>query len=90
MKFNLIKTDNTESEVVINSLTDAQKFVGGFIQLIQLVNKNYDSIDMYIHEEGKLLKLPINEKATKLFQEYTCENDFIVGDVIIAKKNNKI
>ena len=46
------------------NLEAAQKFVGGMVEGITFPNGDY----LIINEEGKLIGLPINEEATKLWR----------------------
>ena len=63
------------------TLTELQKYVGGYIQVIPL----QDDLVMVINEEGKLLGLPRNDKATELANFHSNYNDYIVGNVVICK-----
>ena len=70
-------------------LKAAQDFVGGYVECIPFPNGDY----LIINEEGKLIGLPINEQATKLWKEtfdndnfITGRNDFVVGPAILIKK----
>ena len=80
---------------IINNVKDepdlkaAQDFVGGYVEGIPFPNGDY----LIINEEGKLIGLPINEQATKLWKEtfdndnfITGRNDFVVGPAILIKK----
>ena len=71
------------------TLKAAQDFVGGYVEGIPFPNGDY----LIINEEGKLMGLPINEQATKLWKEtfdndnfITGRNDFVVGPAILIKK----
>ena len=71
-------------------LKAAQDFVGGYVEGIPFPNGDY----LIINEEGKLIGLPINEQATKLWKEtfdndnfITGRNDFVVGPAILIKKD---
>ena len=71
-------------------LKAAQDFVGGYVEGIPFPNGDY----LIINEEGKLMGLPINEQATKLWKEtfdndnfITGRNDFVVGPAILIKKS---
>ena len=89
----LIKANGEEQEVSPAngkdfSLEELQKFVGGSIEM----GSTHDGRTLVFNEEGKLLGLPLNEKATK-FYEYGSTNpadwlqgkaDFIAGDTLIA------
>ena len=59
------------------SLSDAQKFVGGWVEVVQ-VN---DGI-LIIDEEGKLKDKPVNEVASKMYADKYGDEDIIVGDAI--------
>jgi len=64
------------------TLEQLQKLVGGYIECITLK----DGRQMIINEEGKLMDLPQNETATKIFHEnfpHLTEFDYICGDAII-------
>ena len=70
-------------------LKAAQDFVGGYVEGIPFPNGDY----LIINEEGKLIGLPINEQATKLWKKtfdndnfITGRNDFVVGPAILIKK----
>ena len=78
--------DNVKDEP---SLEQAQKFVGGYVEGITFPNGDY----LIVNEEGKLMGLPINEQATKLWKDtfdndnyVTGRNDFVVGPAILIKK----
>ena len=59
------------------SLSEAQKFVGGWVEVVQ-VN---DGI-LIIDEEGKLKDKPINNASSKLYADKYGDEDIIVGDAI--------
>ena len=72
------------------NLEAAQKFVGGMVEGITFPNGDY----LIINEEGKLIGLPINEEATKLWRETFTKDkyvfgydDFVVGPAILIKKD---
>ena len=82
----LIKSNGEEINVIPNNKTDfqlveLQKFVGGFIEIV----RTKDNKIMVMNEEGKINDLPINYKATELYQ-YN-EFDSIAGDVLICQSN---
>ena len=76
----LLKVDGTKEDLPNDRLKTLQKAVGGNIELVK-TNKRED---MYIHEEGKLLGLPINQQATLIYINNL--NDFICGDVVLIKR----
>ena len=84
MELNIINNVKDEPD-----LKAAQDFVGGYVEGIPFPNGDY----LIINEEGKLIGLPINEQATKLWKEtfdndnfITGRNDFVVGPAILIKK----
>ena len=64
------------------SLSDAQKFVGGWVEVVQ-VN---DGI-LIIDEEGKLKDKPVNEVASKMYADKYGDADIIVGDASYIPNN---
>lgn len=60
------------------SLDELQAFVHGYIELVYLGN----DMVMVVNEEGKLLGLPRNTKATQMYPL-----DIIVGDVLVCHSN---
>ena len=70
-------------------LKSAQDFVGGMVKAITFPNGDL----LLLNEEGKLMRLPLNEKASKLWKDtfdndnyITGRNDFVVGPAILIKK----
>ena len=68
----------------------AQKVVGGMVEGIPFPNGDY----LIINEEGKIIGLPINKEATKLWRETFTKDkyafgydDFVVGPAILIKKD---
>lgn len=79
MRTLIIKTDGT---IVVGdntvNLAFLQKTVDGYIEAI-----SYPGWHAYCNEEGKLLSLPLNVKATQLARALGWdEDDVLVGDVI--------
>lgn len=62
------------------TLKELQDIVGGHIEIVHL---NENEI-MVLNEDGKLIGLPTNVKATFTFQSMTNIHDFIVGNVLIC------
>ena len=80
-----IKTDG--SIVSVNAkngkdfkLQELQKLVGGYIEIIHLDDERI----MVVNEEGKLIGLPTNEKATMMLERFGIVN-YIVGDVVVCR-----
>lgn len=65
------------------TLEELQKFVGGYIELVNIKQVFTDDV-MVVNEEGRLLKLPYNTEASVYALQY------IVGDVIICKRKEII
>ncbi len=63
------------------SLNDLQSAVGGWVQAIDLE----ENLTMWLNEEGKLMGLPHNTTAQKLWDKaFWTGSDFIVGDVVLT------
>ena len=72
------------------TLKEAQAFVGGYVEGISMPNGDY----LIINEEGKLIGLPLNEEASKLWKDtfdnpnfITGRDDFVVGNAILIKRD---
>ena len=90
-----VNTKQSEFKIITDQkdepdLESAQSFVGGMVQGIQFPNGDY----MIMNEEGKLLGLPVNEEATKLWRTTFTKDkylfgydDFVVGPAILIKKD---
>jgi hypothetical protein len=70
-------TKKIQSKEDSPSLSEAQKFVGGWVECVQ-VNDGVLIID----EEGKLKDKPVNEVASKMYADKYGDEDIIVGDAI--------
>jgi hypothetical protein len=82
MKAKILKTTGEVLEVEPKNKTDfsleeLQEIVGGYIEIVQLGDRKV----MVVNEDGVFFNLPINTKATNLY------NSVIVGDVLICKSN---
>lgn len=84
----LIKTDDSVTTIEPENkkyfvLEELQSLVGGFIEVVYLA----DNSPMIINEEGKLLDLPHNPKATVLLKEAGgIPGDWIAGDAVVIQK----
>ena len=65
------------------------KFVGGIVECVSFPNGDL----LLLNEEGKLMGLPLNEKASKLWKDtfdndnyITGRKDYVVGPAILIKK----
>ena len=64
------------------SLSELSEIVGGYIEIIHTLDRKNIIV---LNEEGKILQLPINKKATEIaYGNNNMINDFIVGDVLLA------
>ena len=82
-KFQIVEDSKHEPD-----LEAAQKFVGGMVEGITFPNGDY----LIINEEGKLMNLPLNVEATKLWRSTFTKDkyafgydDFVVGPAILIK-----
>lgn len=83
----VISPDRSTDEVIPGNLEtfeleDLQQFVGGYIQIIDL----FDGRIMVINEEGKILHLEENPKATAIALNHNAifPFDYIVGKALIC------
>jgi hypothetical protein len=74
----LLRADGTASRIEIKSGEDINKAVGGWLEVINFQG----NVFVYINEEGKLLGLPLNNRATGL--AYSRNIGLIPGDVIVG------
>lgn len=81
----IIHANGTEEKIVPTngsdfSLEEAQKVVGGLIEVVNLSNE----MIIVCNEEGLYMNLDVNQKATDLClkSEAILPGSFIVGDVI--------
>lgn len=83
----IIYPDGTIKEAVkageAFTLEELQRHVCGLIQVVPLDD---DSL-MIMNEEGKLLGMAGNDRATRIFQKYNGGHDPIVGPAIICKND---
>jgi hypothetical protein len=83
MKATIYKPDGTETEVTPKdksfTLDELKEIVGGWIEVVALKGSY-----MVVNEEGKLMGLPFNLRATTIARQHLNNGDFIVGTVIIV------
>jgi hypothetical protein len=98
MKPTIIRPDGTETEVQpINGkdfkLAELNSIVEGYIEIVPIGKHILDGKQkpshwiMILNEEGKLQNLPVNERASILFEEANHTTDIIVGTVLICPQN---
>ena len=70
------------------TLEEMQKAVGGYIEIAYDDGKT----QIICNEEGKLLGLPLNVEATRMWGELigTIPNDVLVGDVLILTDKGRL
>jgi hypothetical protein len=73
------------AKIDLDYLQDA---VGGMIEAVDIdfPSDPGDQATMYLHEEGKLVGLPLNERANRLARKYSGIGltDYIVGTVVLV------
>lgn len=66
------------------SLEELQDFVDGYIEVVSMSDEEY----MVVNEEGKLMNLPYNENATRVYNKaFGIPIDYIVGNALVCDKN---
>ena len=83
VEFNII-TDKKDDP----KYPEVKEFVGGMVEAVTFPNGDL----LLLNEEGKLMGLPLNEEASKLWSEtfdndnyITGRNDFVVGPAILIR-----
>ena len=88
-------TQDAEFKMIVNKKDEpdykaVSKFVGGMVEAVTFPNGDL----LLLNEEGKLMGLPLNEKATTLWRtHFTKEthlfgyDDYVVGPVIVIAKD---
>ena len=69
------------------SLTELQEAVGGYIEVITLPSHN----QIWVNEEGRLQRLPVNDAATALLWDAGMMfGQTLVGDVVMVYTGNDV
>jgi hypothetical protein len=77
----VLKADGTIETLDNTGLQALQTAVGGWVQAVDLA----DDLTMWLNEEGKLVGLPHNTTAQKLWDKtFWVGSDFVVGDVVLT------
>jgi len=79
----VIKIDGSERDLYDVGLESLQQAVGGYIQIVPTNDGRWLVLD----EEGKLKEKQVNRKGTELTRGIVDDSDFIVGDVVVANKD---
>ena len=89
-----VNTTAAEFKIITDKKDEPQykavsDFVGGMVECVSFPNGDL----LLLNEEGKLMGLPLNEKASKLWKDtfdndnyLTGRDDFVVGPAILIKK----
>ena len=82
----IIKTDGSVQSIELGKTGDEEYkilsgAVGGFIQQVPLDDSG---MSIWCHEEGKLIGLPGNASATKVWEQFWGPTDVMVGDCVIT------
>ena len=79
--------DDKKNEPQYKAVSD---FVGGMVECVQFPNGDL----LLLNEEGKLMGLPVNEKASELWSKTFTKDkyafghdDFVVGPAIVIQKD---
>jgi hypothetical protein len=67
------------------TLAELQSYVGGWIELVPGTAKAGHPAT-YCNEEGRLINLRVNQKASRIFLRGNWAGDFLFGDVIEVRK----
>lgn len=83
----LYKVDGSVEDLVPEngkffSLKEMQAAVGGLIEVVQLD----EGRTLVVNEEGKMLGLPPNEKATGMALRHLFDGDWIAGNAVLCEK----
>ena len=88
-----INTQDAEFKMIVNKKDEpdykaVSKFVGGMVECVTFPNGDL----LLLNEEGKLMGLPLNEKASKLWKDtfdndnyITGRKDYVVGPAILIR-----
>jgi hypothetical protein len=79
-----IPVDGQAKLVAVGELDSLKELVGGWIEYIHIDADHHG----YVNEEGRLLGLPPNLRATLLWQESGHFSDCLVGPLIILGSRN--
>lgn len=82
----IITTEMNTIELPESSYEAISSAVGGYIQIVPLQN-DFAGYAMYLHEEGKLIGLPMNDVATAVWENSYGRTDIILGNAVIVNAN---
>ena len=90
-----VNTEAVEFKIITDKKDEpdykaVSKFVGGMVEVVTFPNGDL----LLLNEEGKLMGLPLNEKATTLWRTHFTKathlwgyDDDVVGPAIVIQKN---
>ena len=82
----IIKTDGSVQSIELGS-TSSEEYkvlsgaVGGYIQQVPLDDSG---MSIWCHEEGKMIGLPYNHGATKVWRRFWGPTNVMVGDCVVT------
>ena len=88
-----VNTQTAEFKIITDKKDEpdykaVSKFVGGMVEVVSMPNGDL----LLLNEEGKLMGLPVNDKASKLWKDtfdndnyITGRKDFVVGPAILIR-----
>ena len=81
----LLKADGTE-ETLARKLTleEAQKLVGGYIEFVRMTD---DALCLVVNEEGLILNLLLNHKATRLVHRSILHSGIRGNAIVVTRKS---
>lgn len=82
----IITTEMNTIELPESSYEAISSAVGGYIQIVPLQN-DFAGYAMYLHEEGKLIGLPMNDIATAVWENSYGRTDIILGNAVLVNAN---
>jgi hypothetical protein len=82
----IITTENEIKELPASNYNEISGAVGGYIQIVPLDN-DFAGFAMYVHEEGKLIGLPMNTLATSVWINSYGMTDIILGNAVLVNYN---
>jgi hypothetical protein len=94
-KFIVIRTNgDVESKDITKqpSLEELQAAVGGYIEGVNITKYDGEDAVAFCNEEGKLKRLPMNQKATRAWRDALGfePGDILVGDVAIVTGDDEL
>ena len=80
----VIPPEGDPQEIHVTTLESLQEVVGGYVE----GHSKWPNAIAYINEDGKQLNLPINDKASQLFQHVLHPGDSIRGAMLVCGKDS--